>query len=371
MGETRAAVGHAVDGSLPIDMAVFGWELNGEFVPREGGVHVGGVAVVVVGGENQSAAGQREGPHFLVRLVDVPVFGQVGIGEVQIEFNGRVAAVSAGELEGVVVEPVNADLPTCILRLVPEIGHHDAGPLAVADGGTDGADDLDLPRAVVERLRDAVVAPLPLAFRIVVEDGVEFVEFEVATDVGEPRHGDDVPVGRLHNAPFTESFLAGVGRNEGAALLVGQRGRNVGVPEVASVGGKDRVLTTDVEDLTVDIGRQVVLAAVATVRGVKHGPRGVGGLVGSQVNGDEGALNLVRLHVNALVGFEDGWRHLVGDGLAAVSKTSCQHHGEDHGQCEDGSAHAEPSLGRDLKPSLRIQGACCPVQTASSVSRRR
>ena len=162
MRETRAAVSHAVEGSLAVDLAVFRRELNGEFVPREGRVHVGGVTVVVVGGENQPAAGQWEGPHFLVGLVDVPVFGQVGVGKVQIEFDGRVATVSAGELEGVVVEPVNADLSTCILRLVPEVGHHDAGPLAVADGGTDGADDLDLPRTVVERFRDAVVAPLPL-----------------------------------------------------------------------------------------------------------------------------------------------------------------------------------------------------------------
>ena len=161
----------------------------------------------------------------------------------------------------------------------------------------------------------------------------------------------------MHNAPFAKSFLAGVGWNKGAALLVGQSGWDVGVPEVASVGGKDRVFTTDVEDLTVDVGRQVVLAAVAAVGGVKHCPRGVGRLVAAQVNGDERALNLVRLHVNALVGFKDGGGHFVGDGLAAVPKTSCQHHGEDHGQCEDGSAHAEPSLRRDLKPSLRIQGA--------------
>ena len=48
VGETCAAVGHAVEGSLAVNLAVFRRELNGQLVPREGGVHVGCVAVVVV-----------------------------------------------------------------------------------------------------------------------------------------------------------------------------------------------------------------------------------------------------------------------------------------------------------------------------------
>ena len=126
---------------------------------------------------------------------------------------------------------------------------------------------------------------------------------------------------------------------------------------MAAIGGKDRVFTTDVEDLTVDVGGEVVFATVSTVRGIEDSPRGVRRFVGAQVHRHEGPLDFVRLHVNAFVGFEDGRRDLVGDRLAAVAKAPCQQHGEGHGQHERGSAHACPSLGRDLKPSLGIQGA--------------
>ena len=290
-----------MEGPLPVNLAVFGRELNGQFVPGKGGVHVGCVAVVVIRGEDQTTAGKGEGSHFFVGLVDVPVLGQISIGEVQIKLDGRVATVPARELEGVVVQTVNADLPTSVLGLMPEVGHHDAGPFTVADGGADGPDDFDLPRAVVEGLRDTVVTPCPLSLRFVVKDGVKFVEFEIATDVREPRHGDDVPVGGLHDAPLAQPFLAGVGWDKGTALLVGERRGNVGVPEVATIGGKDRVFATDVENLTVDVGGEVVFATVSTVRGIEDSPRGVRRLVGSQVHRHEGPLDLVRLHVNAFV----------------------------------------------------------------------
>ena len=97
-------------------------------------------------------------------FVDVPVGREVGVGEIKVEFDDRVAAITARELEGVVVETVDADLPACVLGLVPEIGHHDAGPLPITDGGTDGSNHLNLPRTVVERLGNSIVAPLPFAF---------------------------------------------------------------------------------------------------------------------------------------------------------------------------------------------------------------
>ena len=126
---------------------------------------------------------------------------------------------------------------------------------------------------------------------------------------------------------------------------------------MAAIGGKDRVFPTDVEDLTVDVGGEVVFATVSTVRGIEDSPRGVRRFVGAQVHRQEGPLDFVRLDVNAFVGFEDGRRDLVGDRLTAVAKAPCQQHGEGHGQHERGSAHDYPSLGRDLKPSLLIQGA--------------
>ena len=64
---------------------------------------------------------------------------------------------------------------------------------------------------------------------------------------------------------------------------------------MASVNGKHGVFTTDVEDLTVDVGGQVVFATVAAVGCVEDGPRGVRGFVGSQVHRDEQAFVLVGL----------------------------------------------------------------------------
>ena len=48
-------------------------------------------------------------------FVDVPVGRKVGVGEIKVEFDDRVAAITARELEGVVVEAVNADLAACVL----------------------------------------------------------------------------------------------------------------------------------------------------------------------------------------------------------------------------------------------------------------
>ena len=289
-------------------------------------------------------------------FVDVPVRRKVGLREVQIQLDGWVASVPSWELEGVVVETVNADLAACVLGLVPKVGHNDAGPLAVADRGADGTDHFDLPRAVVERFRESIVAPLPLALGFVVEDGVEFVQLQVASDVREPRHGNDVPVGGLNDAALPQTFLSGVGRNEGSALVVGQCRRNVGVPHVASVGREDGVFATDVEDLSVDVGGEIMLAAIAAVGGVKHRPCGVGGGVGAQVDGGEHALHFVRLGVDSDVGVEQGFDLFRGDRTASIAKTPGQKHGRDHGQHHGCSAHAGPSLGRDLKASLRCFG---------------
>ena len=210
-----------MEGAGSVDVTVFRGELNAQFVPRERGVHVGSVAVVVVGRKDQSSRRQREGPHFLVRFVHVPVFGQVRLGEVEVQLNGRVATASSGELEGVVIEAVNADLAASVLGLVPKVGHHDAGPFARAEAGFNGAHHFNLPRPVVEGLRDTIVTPSPFAFGLVVKNGVELVEFQVRARIREPRHGDDVAVGGLDNAALTQPFLSGVGGHEGPALGVG------------------------------------------------------------------------------------------------------------------------------------------------------
>ena len=126
---------------------------------------------------------------------------------------------------------------------------------------------------------------------------------------------------------------------------------------MTSVNGKHGVFTTDVEDLTVDVGGQVVFATVAAVGCVEDGPRGVRGFVGSQVHRDEQAFVLVGLRVDSLVRIKHGRRFFVGHGSATVAKASRQQHGQGHGRHEECPAHDGPSLGRDLKPSLGMQGA--------------
>ena len=70
-------VANAVEGSSAVNVAVLRWELDFQFIPREAGVHVRSIAVVVVRGEDQTATWEGEGSHFLVRLVDVPIRGEV------------------------------------------------------------------------------------------------------------------------------------------------------------------------------------------------------------------------------------------------------------------------------------------------------
>ena len=148
---------------------------------------------------------------------------------------------------------------------MPEVGDHDARPFSIPDGGRDGADDLNLPRTVIEGLRDSVIAPLPLAFRGIVKNGVEFVKFQVATDVREPRHGNDVTVGGLDNAAFAKPLLSWVCGNKGSALLVGKCWWDVGVPKVAPVGGEHGIFSPDVQNLTVDVRCEVVFTAISTI----------------------------------------------------------------------------------------------------------
>ena len=235
VGEGRALQADAVQRVHAVDVAVFRGELHRHLIPRQGGVEEGRGAVVEVLREHQAAAGHREGTHFLVGLVDVPVGAEVGPVDAKVDLDVGAAATAIGELNRVVVQAVHADLTAGVLRLVPEVAHHEAGPLTAAERAVDGSDDLHLPGAVVEGFCDAVVAPAPRHFRIVVEDGVELVQLQIATDVGEPGHRDDVAVGRLHDGAFTQPFRSGVGRHEGAALRVGQHARDPRVPVVTAV----------------------------------------------------------------------------------------------------------------------------------------
>ena len=80
-------------------------------------------------------------------LVDVPVGAEVGPVDAEVDLDARAAATAIGELNRVVVQAVHADLTAGVLRLVPEVAHHEAGPLTAAERAVDGSDDLHLPGA--------------------------------------------------------------------------------------------------------------------------------------------------------------------------------------------------------------------------------
>ena len=281
--------------------------------------------------------------------------GRSAPSEIEVELDRWVATVPAGELEGIVIQPVNADLTPRILRLVPEIRDHDACPFTAAEGRGDGPDDLNLPRAVVEGLSDSVVAPLPLVFGLVEEDGVEFVEFQIASDIGEPGHRNDVPVRGLDDAALSKPLLAGVGRNEGSALRIGQGGWDVSVPFVATVGGIDGVFAADVEDLTLDGGGEVVLTAIATVGGIKDRPGCIGGGVGLQVDGDKTCSSTSWAGACQCVRRIPKWGATTSCSPTTElpsPKQPARTMERGHGTTEEEALHDGASLRRDLKASL-------------------
>ena len=95
---------------------------------------------------------------------------------------------------------------------------------------------------------------------------------------------------------------------------------------MTSVGGEHRVFAANIEDLTVNVGGKVVLAAVAAVGRIKHRPGGVGGFVGSQVHGRKHPLYFMRLGVNPLIGFPNRRIRFGANGSTSITKATGEKH---------------------------------------------
>ena len=131
---------------------------------------------------------------------------------------------------------------------MPEVRYHKRCPFTVSDTRRNWSYNFDLPTTIVERLSDAIVAPFPLHFGVIVENGIEFVKFEVATWIREPRHRDDVAVGCLNNTAFTKAFSSWIGWNECSALQIRCYAGNPRIPVMSTIDGPYRVFPTDVEN---------------------------------------------------------------------------------------------------------------------------
>ena len=70
---------------------------------------------------------------------------------------------------------------------------------------------------------------------------------------------------------------------------------------MASSFTEDRIFSTNVEDLSINGRGKVVFTAVAALGSIKYSPRGVGGLIGSQINGHEHTCIFMSNVVNELV----------------------------------------------------------------------
>ena len=89
-----------------------------------------------------------------MRLGEVPLDTQICIDEIQVDTQFVKVRITIGECEVIVIQSVLCGkLATDVLDLVPEEVRDDneAAPLTIAEDPTgNGADNLHLPRAVVE-----------------------------------------------------------------------------------------------------------------------------------------------------------------------------------------------------------------------------
>ncbi len=148
---------------------------------------------------------------------------------------------------------------------MPEIRDDEAGPRPVAvDSAIDRADDLDLPRSVVEWFGSAVVAPAPLARFRIVEEGVELVS-AAAARIWEPAHRDQIPVRRLDYAPLAQSLLAWHRRLGFPAANLRDDAWQIFLPRVAAILRPRGVLAAEVENPAFLGAGEIVLTAVSTL----------------------------------------------------------------------------------------------------------
>ena len=222
---------------------------------------------------------------------------------------------------------------------MPEIGNDERRPFSVADARRNWTNNFDLPTSIVERLCNSIVAPLPFHFRIIVENGIEFVEFEVTADIWEPGHGNDVAICCLDNTPFSEAFCSGVCGDERSTLKIRCNTWNPRVPFVTSVYRPYRIFTSYVEDGPLNRCGNIVFTAISSFRLIEHSPRHVGCFVCSQIHGHELSWHFMRLLVDEDIVIPSRFDFFrLNDGFS-ITETSCEDHAANEHHGENCPAH--------------------------------